>query len=338
MRTYENQHRKIFSHPLLLSLSLSYTHHTTHSFRFRYGEAPPENPVEPWSRWRRHARAALNHLRSKEVAKLPVRTICETQLLLRPYLGARQRMHLLYQVCRATSSQQLFLDFRKVQASDFTWSQGSTVDIKSRTYDGEETNALNEMLKIAKSASKSRRNNLLHKHALEGHEMCVKWLLKNGVSATHASNYNTTALHTAAFRGHLPVVKLLINFGARVNDATSDGSTALKNASSAGHADIVSVLLGAGANPDLTMKDGSTALYHAAMQGHVDICDMLCAANCNVNRAKAKGHTPLSMVRCDDEFSLPPSLFPSLTLSGQHLFIDFSFQHHRHARKVLQTS
>jgi len=261
----------------------------------RYGEAPPENPVEPWSRWRRHARAALDHLRSDAIAKKPVRAICETQLLLRPYFAARQRMHLLYQVCRAATSQQLFLDFRKVQASDFTWYKGSAEDIKNRTYESEQDNAFKEMQNVARNASKSRKNSLLHKHSLEGHEKCVKWLLENGANATHTSNYNTTALHTASFRGHLPVVKVLLEFGARVNDVTSDGSTALKNAASAGHSEIVFHLLGAGANPDLATKDGSTPLYHASAQGHVDICDMLCAANAQVNKAKKKGHTPLSM-------------------------------------------
>ena len=56
----------------------------------RYAEAPPEDAREPWGRWRADAARALEFLRSSEVGSKPVRLICETQLLLKPYLEGRK--------------------------------------------------------------------------------------------------------------------------------------------------------------------------------------------------------------------------------------------------------
>lgn len=49
----------------------------------------PQNPNEPWERWRKNAMHARNHLQRPELANLPVRFICEVQLVLRPYKDAR---------------------------------------------------------------------------------------------------------------------------------------------------------------------------------------------------------------------------------------------------------
>ena len=81
-----------------------------------YVEAPAEDPNESWGgRWRPDAARALAFLRSAEVAVKPVRMICETQLLLRPYLEGRVKMHLLYKVVRAVSSAHLYQDFHVVK-------------------------------------------------------------------------------------------------------------------------------------------------------------------------------------------------------------------------------
>ena len=61
----------------------------------QYYEARPD-PTEPWGRWRAHAARALEHLRSEAVADVPLRFVCETQLILRVYLEGRKKMHLLY--------------------------------------------------------------------------------------------------------------------------------------------------------------------------------------------------------------------------------------------------
>ncbi len=66
----------------------------------KYLQAPPD-PTVSWGRWRSDAARALGHLRGEEIAQTQVRFICETQLLLRPYLEGRLKMHLLYKVIRA---------------------------------------------------------------------------------------------------------------------------------------------------------------------------------------------------------------------------------------------
>ena len=80
----------------------------------KYAEAPPEDPNEPWGRWHADAARALEWLRSAEVGAKPVRLICETQLLLRPYLEGRMKMHLLYKVVRAESSGHLYLKVQRL--------------------------------------------------------------------------------------------------------------------------------------------------------------------------------------------------------------------------------
>ena len=73
--------------------------------------SPPETPAEPWPRWRKHRQAAVAWLKSPEMADRPVRMVCEVQALLRPYLEARKKMHLLYKVVRASDSVQLHNQF-----------------------------------------------------------------------------------------------------------------------------------------------------------------------------------------------------------------------------------
>ena len=69
-----------------------------------YVQRRPDNPAVSWAVWRMRAGAALAHLRSDAVKAVPVRMIVEVQLLLKPYLEARQKMHLLYKVVRAASA------------------------------------------------------------------------------------------------------------------------------------------------------------------------------------------------------------------------------------------
>ena len=72
----------------------------------KYVNAPPENPKENWGRWRNHAMAAVEELKSAARADQPVAMVCEVQAILRPYLEARKKMHFLYKVARADSAQQ----------------------------------------------------------------------------------------------------------------------------------------------------------------------------------------------------------------------------------------
>jgi len=78
----------------------------------KFKEAAPWNPNEPWCQWRRHAHLAVDILRSEQVGGMPVRMICDTQLLLREYLKSWQNMNLLYEVYRASDQNQLHQDFK----------------------------------------------------------------------------------------------------------------------------------------------------------------------------------------------------------------------------------
>ena len=85
-----------------------------------YVQAPPDNPSVNWGRWKEEASLAREHLSSVDFAKWPVSLICESQLILRPYLEGRSMMHMLYKVVRASDDKQLWQDFRAyVQCSSF---------------------------------------------------------------------------------------------------------------------------------------------------------------------------------------------------------------------------
>ena len=90
----------------------------------KYLRAPPENPDEPWGRWRRDAQAAAEALRSGEMSRRPAVMVCEVQVLLKPYLEARREMHLLYKIARAASDEHLATQFavQEGRAEDATWS------------------------------------------------------------------------------------------------------------------------------------------------------------------------------------------------------------------------
>ena len=62
------------------------------------------------------------YLESEDIAEKPVQFIVETQLLLGPYLKARQEMHFLYKVCRAENPAALHNDFRVQNHQSFSFS------------------------------------------------------------------------------------------------------------------------------------------------------------------------------------------------------------------------
>ena len=84
----------------------------------RYVERRPDNPHVPWEHWRRQAGEALAHLCSEDVAALPVRMVCEVQLVLETYMQARLKMHMLYKVVRASDCEALWKDFNQSNAAD----------------------------------------------------------------------------------------------------------------------------------------------------------------------------------------------------------------------------
>ena len=92
----------------------------------KYVNAPPENPKENWGRWRSHAMAAVEELKSAARANQPVVMVCEVQAILRPYLEARKKMHFLYKVARADSDKHLAQQFAVVKKVEGRPESGAT--------------------------------------------------------------------------------------------------------------------------------------------------------------------------------------------------------------------
>lgn len=92
-----------------------------------YVEAPAENPRQSWTTWRKHAMAAVTHLRSETMKDRPVKLIVESQLLLKEYKDGRDHMHLLYKVARTDSDKALYSQFagggkkKKPDPKGVTW-------------------------------------------------------------------------------------------------------------------------------------------------------------------------------------------------------------------------
>ena len=74
-----------------------------------YGE---KDPSESPSTWRKQIKAAMAFLTSDDLKDRKVQLVVETQLLLRPYLEGRTKMHFLYKICRASSPTALHNDFQ----------------------------------------------------------------------------------------------------------------------------------------------------------------------------------------------------------------------------------
>ncbi len=90
-----------------------------------------------------------------------------------------------------------------------------------------------DVLKLLVSANKSymatvneRGATLLHTCASFGHVACLKYLLKQGSSATARENDGATAVHLAAVAGHLDCLRALVEDGrAETNVTTNNGET-----------------------------------------------------------------------------------------------------------------
>jgi len=235
-----------------------------------FKEAAPWNPNEPWGRWRRQAHIAVNLLRSEEVASLPARMICETQLLLREYLHGRQKMHLLYKICRAADHVQLHADFMP-----------KTQGIKS--YGEVQTVALEEARRLVASG-RNTKEVLLYSACQQGHMLAAQELLTAGADANAGGvGHGSTPLHVASESGFIEIVELLVKAGADVNRSDTDmGITPLFAASSYGHSDVVNELLAAGADANYIKHSGVSSLYIASQFGYLEIVQALLAAGADV--------------------------------------------------------
>lgn len=258
----------------------------------QYLEGPPEDPNEPWSRFRQDAQRAIEFLRSEEIAGRPVRLVCEVQCLLQKYLEGRLAMHVLYKVVRAPDERALYTDWRKRKGASMegvTWTgvQESALATVRRWVDDEQHG-------IDEPWGDGGMTMLLSK-AHKGHIWAVKWLLSKQASIDLAADDGATPLYLAAEKGHLDVVQVLVSQRARVDKpTTSSRATPLSEASSRGDINVVQLLLTARAAPDTATSAGLTPLWLAANGGHKDVVQQLLEVGASVNRTCAEdAGTPL---------------------------------------------
>mmetsp|Transcript_21133 Transcript_21133/g.66824 ORF Transcript_21133/g.66824 Transcript_21133/m.66824 type:complete len:792 (+) Transcript_21133:62-2437(+) len=258
-----------------------------------YLEDPPEDPNEPWARFRADATRAVEFLRSAEVADRPVRLVCEVQCLLQTYLDGRMRMHGLYKVIRAPDEHALYSDFKKSCAAH---GEGAT-------WTGMQQQALEEVRRLVDEDGQSVNSvwgidsmTLLHSAADQGHTWAVKWLLGRRADVGVATaDDGATPLYLAVENGHLDTVQVLLAWDAGVDAATtSRGNTPLSAAASHGDVDVAQLLLAARAEPNAAAHAGHTPLWRAAHGGHMDVVQVLLGAAADVSRARtADACTPL---------------------------------------------
>jgi ankyrin repeat protein len=255
----------------------------------KYVNAPPENPEEPWGKWRRDALAAVTSVKREAMSSQPAMMVCEVQVLLRPYLEARKEMHLLYKVVRAASAGHLAQQFAVSKA-------GTDGRPKNATWTSEERRAVDETtLDVA-----------------NGEPLALLWACKGGfVKAVNVAlssgevdvnrsdpDDGCTPLWVACQNGHLDVVQaLLFADEIHINQADNDGVTPLYEACQRGHVGVVRALVDASGIQVNRAKNGFvTPLFMACQFGYLEVvCALLGAKGIEANRANDNGASPLLM-------------------------------------------
>jgi len=262
----------------------------------RYLESPPEDPNEPWARFRADAARAVAFLRSGEIASRPVRLVCEVQCLLQKYLDGRLKMHGLYKVIRAPDEKALYSDFKRDCAG---YAEGTTwAAVQQRALEAARWQVDGEGRDVNAPTGEAGMTPLLS-DADRGHVQAVRWLLGKRADVELATaNDGATPLYLATENGHLGVVSALLQAHADPNRARrSDGATPLGPAAAQGDVDVVQLLLEHRAAANVATCDlGLTPLWRAAHGGHTDAVRELLAAFAEANRARAADDcTPLFM-------------------------------------------
>jgi ankyrin repeat protein len=268
-----------------------------------------KDPSVPPSMWQSQMAVAMQHLMNPEMKNVQVQFIVETQLLLPPYLSGRNKMHLLYKICRAENPEALYSDFRYIvapEARSFEQVQSDAlVDMKAYVA---QTNDINRQHKELKGATR------LWKASEQGHAEAVREILQHPNVDPNKTRSETqaTPLYIASYHGHRDVVKALlghpkiqVNLGTidkhasplfaavqqgheevveallevtavDVNQPTTEGITPLFMACSHGHEHISKILLSMDSiNVERKLQDGTTALILAENQGHLKIMEMI---------------------------------------------------------------
>ena len=258
----------------------------------KYVNAPPENPKENWGRWRSHAMAAVEELKSAARSNLPVVMVCEVQAILSPYLKARKKMHFLYKVARADSDKHLALQFAEAEKVEGRPESGAT-------WLTEEKRMVEKTRKeVAEGGELVLYNTCMACLHSFGFVAAVSVALEmEGVDINQADANGTTSLSIASFNGHPNVVKLLLGMeGVDVNQVNVTGSTPIFYAAQKGHLDVVKVLLGAeGIDVNAAESSfGHTPLKIAAENGHLDVVKVFVALeSVDINQVDGNGQTVL---------------------------------------------
>jgi ankyrin repeat protein len=241
-------------------------------------------------RFQNHIKQARSHLERLAADNVPLQFICESQILLSPYLEGRKVMHLLYKVLRSETDKALHKDFSSVEQLSVLPHQNccsqddAVLRLKKKmvpTSDGEKQNPIKQVV--------------LKNECYKGHYKAVEYLLKQGLNVNATYDKGSSALNVAADQGHRQCVEVLIAAGADVNHRrTLDGVTSLYNCCNNGHLDVVMTLLGAGCDVNLANDNQVTPLMRACSSGHTDVVKVVCAhPDVKLDQTNASGVTPL---------------------------------------------
>jgi ankyrin repeat protein len=263
--------------------------------------------AEPWCHWRRQIRMAQDFLTSEKLRNEQVQFIVEMQMLLRPYLEGRLKMHLLYKVGRADTPVALFQDFNVGEAR----SSKSFTEVETEAVDAVKRLLLTNQKPLSLALRSTSADDLAFQKDMEfklwdmcanGHEAAAKMLL--GVEGLQVNQPKagtaTTPLFAAAMKGHEGIVRLLLEDGKFLvnKPRPTDGSTPLCVACQNGHEGVVDALLD---HPDCNVNeartDGGDPLYMASQNGHDWVVQQLVGhPHVQVNNARSHGQiTPLAI-------------------------------------------
>jgi len=248
-----------------------------------------KDPSESWGTWRTQIGVAMAYLTSSEMADKQVQFIVETQLLLHPYLLGRQKMHLLYKVCRAHSPDALHNDFQM------------NVNPEMRSYEDVQNIALEDMVSFLDTTSdvNAQHESLkgatrLWKAAEQGHVKAVRKILEHPDVDPNKlrPETRTSPLYIASYHGHVDIVKAIAAHPrADVNLGKIDVNvTPLFVAVEHNRELVVEVLLGA---KDIVVhaltSTGLSPLREACEQGREHVVQLL------VSKEGSGSFTPTSL-------------------------------------------
>jgi hypothetical protein len=274
----------------------------------KYLASPPSNPNEVcvevdekrvkhkrflWNKWRHEAILACKQLKCKEMANRPVRLICEVQLLLRPYLYARQKMHLLYKIVRADTKESLKKQFATIVGEE-------SVLEENATWDSEENKCLivsNELM------SKGMFSEALMLACENGFKKVLENVVKNMPDKRMINQPNKkgeTPLFLASFYGNIDIVCFLLQqdniniYVVRKDRDMYRAHTPLSIACQNNHVDIVRLLLSNGVKHDV--EDLGRILFNSVCLNNIDVVrTLLLEEDINLNYVGEEGKTALQV-------------------------------------------